>query len=255
LVKVGTASNDVTTIDVLKLVAVVLMISDHVGLYVFDNAWLRVAGRPVAVIFGFLIGYSATTRVPPLWIGLGIGLSLLDRWLFPDEQPHSLDILVSLALTRTSLPMFDRLHAVAPLLFVPVISVLALLAEPVDAFLEYGAEVPISALVGVVVRLDRGLPGQAAARLATAMCALAAIGFVAIRHFEFTGATAVACVAVLAVTLVSLAGFRTALVTVPAALAPPIRWIGSNTLWIYTVHLAALQVFAWSVGDHVVEHD
>ena len=105
LVKVGTVSNGVTTIDVLKLVAVVLMLADHIGLYVFDNEWLRVAGRPVAVIFGFLIGYAATTRVPPVWIALGIGLSLLNRWLFPDENPHSLDILISLALTRASLPL------------------------------------------------------------------------------------------------------------------------------------------------------
>ena len=193
LFNVVIVSNAVTTIDVLKLAAVVLMIADHVGLYVFDNAWLRVAGRPVAVIFGFLIGYAATIRVPPIWIGLGIGLSLLNRWLFPDEGPHSLDILIILALTRVSLPLFDRLYTAAPLLLVPAIAVLALLTEPVNAFLEYGTEVPIAALLGVAVRLDRGLPGQAAARWVTALAALVGLAFVAIRHFEFTGFTAVAC--------------------------------------------------------------
>ncbi len=236
---------EVNTIDLLKLVAVVLMIADHVGLYLFDNAWLRVAGRPVAVIFGFLIGYSAATRIPPSWIGLGIGLSLLNRWLFPHLEEHTLDILISLALTRASMPLFDRLHAASPLLLVLAVAVLGVLTEPVNAFLEYGPEVPIVALLGAAVRLDRGERGHAAARQATALAALVAISLVAIRHFDFTGIEALGCVALLGITLMTLASFRIVAVAAPAALAPLLRWTGRRTLWIYAVHLVALQLTAW----------
>lgn len=245
----------VSTIDVIKVVAVVLMLADHIGLYVYDNAWLRVAGRPVAVIFGFLIGYSGASRIPPSWIGLGIGLSLINRWLFPSSEDHTLDILISLALTRAAMPFFDRLHAAHPLLLVPAVAVLGLVTEPVNAFLEYGTEVPILALLGAAVRLDRGEPSHTSARYATGLAALVAISLVAIGHFEFTGWHAAVCVAALAVTILALAGFRTVPVAVPAALAPLIAWTGRNTLWIYAVHLAALQLLAWSMLEPAADAD
>jgi hypothetical protein len=249
------ATSTATTLDVLKTVAVVLMIADHVGLYVLDSSWLRVAGRPVAVIFGFLIGFSATTRVPPSWIGLGIGLTLLNRWLFPNDEPHTLDILLTLALTRMAIPFFDRLHRAHPLLLVPMVAVLGVLTEPVNAFLEYGTEVPIVALLGTAVRLDRGRPGEEAARKATALAALVAIGLVALRHFEFEPAEATACMAVLAATMLALASFRITPVALPPPIAPAVRWAGRNTLMIYAVHLAAFQLAAWAMLPEMVETD
>ncbi len=236
---------EVTTLDILKCIAVLLMFADHIGLYVFDNDWLRVAGRPVAVIFGFLIGYSASTRVPPSWIGLGIGLSLLSHTLFPTEAQHNLDILITLALTRLAMPFFERLYEAQSLLLVPAVGLLALLTEPVNEFLEYGAEVPIVALLGMAVRLDQGRSADTTARHATALAALIAIGLTSIRHFEFEGTHAAVCMALLAATMMTLASFRRNSYDVPAAIAPLMRWTGRNTLMIYAVHMAALLVTAW----------
>lgn len=243
----------VTTLDLLKLIAVILMLADHVGLYVFENQWLRVAGRPVAVIFGFLIGLSHSTRVPPVWIALGIGLSLANRWMFPGETPHSLDILITLAVTRMILPFFERVHAVQPLLLVPLVGALALLTGPLNELLEYGSEVPILAILGVAVRLDRGRREQTAARHALALAALVAISLVAIEHFSFEGWEAAACVAVLAATVLTLSQFRMAPVSVPALVAPAIAWIGRKTLMIYAVHLFALMLAAWMLLPETVE--
>lgn len=238
---------EVTTLDLLKCAAVLLMFADHLGLYIFDNAWLRVAGRPVAVIFGFLIGYSASARVPPSWIGLGLGLSLLNRALFPEDTPHTLDILLTLALTRLTMPFFERLHRAQPLLLVPMAGLLALLTVPMNEFLEYGTEVPIVALLGLAVRLDQGGAAQATARHATALAALVGIGVTTLQHFEFTGPHAAACIAILAVTMLALASFRSRPVVVPAMLAPPIRWTGRNTLLIYAAHMVVLLVTAWAM--------
>ncbi|CAN0413637.1 unnamed protein product, partial [Phaeothamnion confervicola] len=116
----------VTTLDLLKTAAVAMMIADHVGLYLVAEPWLRIVGRGAAVIFGFLIGLSGSTRVPPSWIGLGISLTLLNGWLNPDDtESKALDILISLALTRMLTPYFERLHADSPLLLVPAPAAMA----------------------------------------------------------------------------------------------------------------------------------
>ncbi len=245
----GAPPRTVSTIDLLKTVAVVLMLADHVGLYLFENAWLRVAGRPVAVIFGFLIGYSASSRIPPSWIGLGLGLSLLNRWLFPGEENHPLDILVTLALTRAGMPFIDRVHASNPLLLVPLAAVLGLLTVPVNEFMEYGTEVPILALLGAAVRRDRGTRHDKAARQATGLAALVAISLAAILHFDFTPLQATVCVAVLAATMLALTSFERREIWAPIILAPTLSWTGRNTLWIYAAHLAALQILAWAMMD------
>lgn len=238
-------TRQISTLDLLKVVAVVLMLADHVGLYFYDSAWLRIAGRPVAVIFGFLIGYSGSSRVPPSWVGLGLGLSLLSRWLFPEQEEHTLDILLALALTRITIPFFEKLHGFQPLLLVPAVGILGLLTEPVNEFIEYGTEVPIMALLGVALRLDQGRAIDTAARHATALSALIAISLEAIRHFELTGVQALACVAVLAITIHVLSSFRKAPVTIPEMFGPMMRWIGRNTLMIYAVHLALFQLVLW----------
>ncbi len=243
----GAPSRTVSTIDLVKTVAVVLMLADHIGLYLFENAWLRVAGRPVAVIFGFLIGYASSSRIPPSWIGLGLGLSLLSRWLFPDESNHPLDILVTLALTRAVMPFIDRVHATHPFLLVPMAAVLGLLTVPVNAFLEYGTEVPILALLGAAVRMDRATTTDWIGRQAVGLTAWTAISVAAIQHFDFTVWQSAACVAGLAATILALTFFKRQEVASPPALAPLFAWTGRNTLWIYAVHLAALQLLAWSM--------
>ena len=241
-----TQSPVVTTLDMLKLVAVILMLADHIGLYLFDNQWMRVAGRPVAVIFGFLIGFSRSSRVPPLWIGLGIALSLANRWLFPNDMPHSLDILITLALTRLVVPFFEQVHRAQPLLLVPMVVGLGLLTAPLNELLEYGSEVPILSLLGVAVRLDQGRRSETTARLALALACLVGISLISIEHFGFAGREAAGCIAALAVTVMTLANFSVRPVAVSTAIAPALKWIGRNTLVIYAVHLFLLMLTsAW----------
>ena len=246
----STPHAEISTLDVLKCVAVALMIVDHVGLYfVAEEPWLRVLGRPAAVIFGFLIGFSRSTRVPSSWVGLGVGLTLLNGWLFPESEDRSLDILVSLALTRILMPTLERLHAAQPLWLAPAAVGFALLIEPINAYLEYGTEVALMALLGLAVRLDQGGPAERTARDAVVLVALIGMSLTAIRHFGFMGWEAAGCTALLAVTMLVLASFERGRLAAPAWLAPLLRFCGRNTLWIYAVHLAAMMIVAWLLID------
>ncbi len=235
----------VSTLDMLKLMATVLMIVDHAGLYFADGNWLRIIGRPAAIIFGFLIGFSGSSRVPPVWIGLGLGLTLLEGWLFPQKMDRGLDILISLALTRIAMPFFERLHASGPLYLAPAAVLLLLVAEPLNKSLEYATEVTVVALLALAVRLDSGGPGQKAARDAIALIALAGLSLIAIRHFELEGWQAVACMAAIGGTVLALSRFERRPAPPPAVLAPLMRFVGRNTLWIYAIHLAVFQIAAW----------
>lgn len=249
-----------STLDVLKLAAVTAMIIDHVGLYFYpEQPVLRVLGRPAAVIFGFLIGYSASTRVPPSWIGLGLGLTFLERALADptgdedtasaensdDDAPVALDILIGLALTRIVMPFFAWLHGVRSWLLVPAAVLLALAADATNEYFEYGTEIAVVALLGLARRLDRRTIGDGVAVAGTAVVALATIGSIAIAHFGFEGSLAAGTILLLAATFALLMVFASRpLAGVPSILARPLCFAGRMTLWIYAVHLALFQIIA-----------
>lgn len=254
-------ARDPSTLDLLKLAAVTAMIIDHIGLYFLpEQQWLRVLGRPVAVIFGFLIGFAATTRVPASWVGLGLGLTFLERALadpagYADEDEDeddkdgsggdALDILIGLALTRIVMPFFAWLHSVRVWLLIPAALLLALAAPATNRYFEYGTEIAVVAMLGLARRLDKGGAWDGLTIAATALIALATVGSIALNHFDFKGAFAAATIGLLAATLVVLMVFvRRPLSGLPPALARPLCFIGNTTLWIYAIHLAAFQVIA-----------
>jgi hypothetical protein len=73
LYRYGTKLN---THDVIKVMALGLMIVDHLGAYLFqDNLWCRLIGRGAAPLFFFLIGYSGKLRVRTDLIVYGLILS------------------------------------------------------------------------------------------------------------------------------------------------------------------------------------
>lgn len=65
-------SRDITSYDLLKTFAVLLMLVDHIGYYFFDGVqeW-RIAGRMCVPVWFFLIGYARSRDLGPrLWIGM-----------------------------------------------------------------------------------------------------------------------------------------------------------------------------------------
>jgi hypothetical protein len=92
-------SSSLTSYDILKTLAIVLMILDHVGAYFYpDESWFRVLGRLCVPIWFFLIGY-ARTRDIAIFALIGAGLIALGN-MYAGETLLPLSILVSLMIGR-----------------------------------------------------------------------------------------------------------------------------------------------------------
>lgn len=92
-------SENLTSHDLLKSLALILMVVDHIGYFYFsEESWFRVIGRLSVPIWFFLIGYANTRQVQSvIWIGaIVVALSAVvsGEFIFP------LNILFSLALAR-----------------------------------------------------------------------------------------------------------------------------------------------------------
>lgn len=88
-----------TSYDLLKSLALILMIVDHIGHYFYpDIIWFRVIGRLSVPIWFFLIGYADTRHVQPvIWIGgavLSVSSVIAGEYLFP------MSILFMLGISR-----------------------------------------------------------------------------------------------------------------------------------------------------------
>ena len=80
--------------DILKTVAIILMIIDHIGYYFFpENYWFRAIGRACVPVWFFLIGYANTRELPNRLLIAALILALADLILF--QRVFSLNILVS----------------------------------------------------------------------------------------------------------------------------------------------------------------
>jgi hypothetical protein len=242
------ATPSVTTLDLLKVFAVATMLADHVGLYFLtDQTWWRAAGRPTIVIFGFLIGFAGPRTVPPLWIGLGLGLTLLEGWTDTGDEGAALDTLISLALARLSLPFFVWLMERNVWLLLLAAIAAALLAESTNQHLEYGTEVLMFALFGLACRGAAPNPTARVHAMPTGLAAMVGYLVISHRHFEFGASQTAAVAVVLAGLIVVLLRFETR--PIKAALNPPLaaalRFAGQYTLEIYAIHLALFMIASW----------
>lgn len=85
--------------DILKCVALLAMIIDHLGFYFFPEAlWLRAIGRMAFPLFLFMVGYNANWRFDR-WLVIGAVLVLLGNGL-SGVPLFPLNILFSILLWR-----------------------------------------------------------------------------------------------------------------------------------------------------------
>src|SRR5688572_7578244 len=106
MVKTGPANR----YDLLKFIALAVMIVDHVGLFLLPDAeFLRAVGRVAFPSFLFLVGYSGSGRVTK---GLVVGALLLiltDALTFRPIFP--LNVLVAIGAVWLLLPRPERRDA------------------------------------------------------------------------------------------------------------------------------------------------
>ncbi len=91
--------SSLTSYDLLKSLALFLMVIDHVGYFFFpENEWFRVIGRASMPIWFFLVGYARGREIPRmLWVG---ALALIASNIVLGGELFPLNVLVSIMFVR-----------------------------------------------------------------------------------------------------------------------------------------------------------
>jgi len=242
-----------TSYDLLKSLALVLMFVDHVGHFFYpEQEWFRVVGRLSVPIWFFLIGYSDKRHVQgAIWIGaIAVFLSTLvsGYYILP------LNILFSLALARL---WVDRLMVGALQSyesFAGMFFILFFLSFPSMMVVEYGAMGMMFTVYGYMRRYKEGIVITPFAYFGF----LAAIG---VFYAFFSGASIAQLDAVqMYVLLGGVAALMSVLyvfrsVTYPkiterlGVLVWPLQVMGRHSLMIYAAHLVVLILLMLGMDD------
>lgn len=140
-----------TSYDLIKSLAVILMICDHLGYFFFpEEMWFRTLGRLCLPIWFFLIGYAKTDEVPKaFWIGGGIvALSSL----IAGQHLLPLNILFTMAFLRLYRDGFVRYGLGSAQALRGMFFILFFLSFPTSLLVEYGAIAMLITLVGFIAR-------------------------------------------------------------------------------------------------------
>jgi hypothetical protein len=240
-------SNYVTSYDVLKTIAVVLMILDHVGFYVLPEVeFLRVLGRLCVPIWFFLIGYANTREIiKDLWSGalvLTISSLIMGGSVFP------ITILLSFIIIRLVLDYVAEYGFKSKENFIILCFVMVILWFPSSFIMEYGTAGLGLTLVGYTVRHNNSYRIKAF----LAFFLLFTLSQIFVFQFDFIHSAFMT----FGLTIVGLAlwrfkpmdyvGFNSA-----SIIGHILKFTGRHTLFIYVAHILILKALAASfqIGD------
>jgi hypothetical protein len=145
-----------TTYDLVKTLALILMILDHIGYFFYpDNLWFRAVGRASFPIWCFLIGYANSRNTgKDIWSWATILLVfnlILGGPLLPLNILYTI-IAVRLVLDRMASVVFRHWEVM-----LYAVIALSVLTWPTMAIIEYGALGLLLALCGYAVRHQESL--------------------------------------------------------------------------------------------------
>lgn len=142
---------NLTSYDLLKSLALILMVLDHVGHFFYpDEMWFRIVGRMCVPIWLFLIGYARSQDLSKgLWVGcalVALSAYVAGQFVLP------LNILCTIILIRWLrgyfvIAAFRSAETLRGLFFI-----LFFLTFPTALLFEYGAMGMMFALFGYAVR-------------------------------------------------------------------------------------------------------
>lgn len=145
----------VTSYDLIKAVAILLMVIDHFGYFFFpEQLPLRLIGRGSAPLFFFLIGYSNSQRINWAWPIYGAVLTLISYFNF---HQYMLNILINFFCIRLILIGWTQWQKKHPLdfswlLLAGLYIVLFMISIFAYQYLEYGGEGLMFAITGLLAR-------------------------------------------------------------------------------------------------------
>ena len=121
--------------DWIKALAIILMIIDHLGVYLFpDQAWLRLLGRGSAPLFFFAVGYVNKHRFRADLLIFGL---LLTALTFARTDQLYINILINFVIIKLVLDYFDP-NNIPPKKLISVFVLLIAVHVLTMNYLEYG---------------------------------------------------------------------------------------------------------------------
>ncbi|MBM3609464.1 MAG: hypothetical protein FJX29_13640, partial [Alphaproteobacteria bacterium] len=230
----------VSTIDLWKTAAVLMMFIDHYGhFFAPDETVWRAIGRACVPIWFFLMGFAHTRGAPWSWLIAGLALTALDYWSSPDKSDVLLNILLAFALVRFSLPWIESFLLPHRWRFIAFCIALAGIEPLAGKVLEYGAMGPLLAMTGLIHRYwleqTRDAERSEAYILRLALPVFSLAIFAAVEHNKhgFPLWQMVLMIALFAIVSYGLLVFRPGLShAAPVLLAPLLRFTGRRTFEI-----------------------
>lgn len=244
-----------TSHDVLKSFALITMVIDHIGVYIFPEqmAW-RIVGRMSLPVWLFLVGYANSRNLGSDLITAGL-LLLIAQLVF-GEHLLPLHILFTIMLVRL---LIDRIMAYAaegPLPLIIMATFLGLLAGPTIWLFEYGTHAFLFAMLGYLVRHRAQLPFAQGVIVLFAFVVSSVHAGMQAYLFQATAVQSVLIWLGVVTVAYLLTRFRAQtypvftarLHSLPAA---ALMIMGRHTLGLYVVHLLVLKALAaWLLWDH-----
>lgn len=232
--------------DILKVLALVLMIVDHIGFYfIKDENTYRLIGRLCVPIWLFLIGYARSRTIDRVLIGSALGISLLQAFWY--QQFFTLNILWTIILLRLTLDPLMRWIGSSENRLMGVTFVFAMIALPTRILLDYGSFAWVLAMWGYLVRHGFTKEKSSPDRAFLTLYGLLVLGlYVCIETLQFDFAAwqipvlGLGCLALYPALALYLPRQIPAGQHLPAGLRYGISAIAHHTLAIYVLHLVLI---------------
>jgi len=239
-----TLPKEITSYDLLKAAAVLLMIVDHIGYYFYpEDMWFRAVGRLCVPIWFFFVGYARSRDLSPrLWIGATM---LLFANVIAGLSIFPLNVIFTILFVRLLLDWIMRGATKNAEILMVVSTILLFLAIPTYMVTEYGTQGLIMAMFGYILRNNISVPGfKSAAALASGFCLFTILNFIGLQQlvfgfdtaqmlFMFTGVFAVGTV----LYFFQPVNFPKLTKWTPGPIRAGIQLLGRRTLEIYVAHL------------------
>lgn len=245
----------ITSYDLLKTFAVIIMVVDHMGLYFFpDDNWWRSVGRIGFPVWFFLLGHASGRGIPHKLLGGVVVLILASLLVGMPILP--LNALITIIVIRL---LIDRVMGVAlrsAFHLWGVAALLFLLAVPTGFVSEYGTMALITAMFGYMVRHRARITDQMGNdNIVNDFMVFALVAFIILQQLSFGFSVEQFVFMAVGTALVRfrLCYFKAA--TYPRVtdfIGAPARFLiqlcGRRTLEIYVVHLLVFKALALYLG-------
>ena len=248
-----TLPNVVTHLDILKTIAIIFVIVDHIGFYFFpDQLGWRAFGRLGAAPFWFfLIGYALSRELPNNLLIGALVLVLADLMMFSSLVPFN--ILVSIVLLRLTIDYVVNFVLRTRYIFIISVLVLSLTYIGVNIILEYGTFAWLFGMLGYLARHKETVINNT---FFTKMDYVGCCAFTVLIYcfyqnaiFKFSDIQFAVMTILTASIIAFLANMRP--MTFPQIQDPSLKrflqFCGRNTLEIYVAHLLLFKVLFFAI--------